>query len=166
VERSAVDADGHDEVRKRSVLVLRDAQAYKHGKRGKQMKVKALVGSGDKIGLFTLPFLLLGVILNKKKPSFFRVGGPPTFLQVIALLLLLPGLTIWMWSVLLILTNVPQNKLIINGPYAFVKHPLYTHGLHNEMYLRIKWLHRPVCYSRFFLAKDQKYPCFMKTEER
>jgi len=90
------------------------------------MKVKALVGSGDKIGLFTLPFLLLGAILNRKKPSFFRVGGPPTFLKVIALLLLLPGLTIWMWSVLLIVTNVPQNKLITNGPYAFVKHPLYT----------------------------------------
>ncbi len=90
------------------------------------MKVKALVGSGDKFGLFTLPFLLLGVILNWKKPSFFSVGGPPIFLRVIALLMLLPGVTIWIWSVLLILTNVPHNKLITNGPYALVKHPLYT----------------------------------------
>ncbi len=90
------------------------------------MKVKALVGSGDKIGLFTLPFLLLGVILNRKKPSFFRVGGPPIVVKVIALLMLLPGVTMWIWSVLLIVTNVPQNKLITNGPYALVKHPLYT----------------------------------------
>lgn len=90
------------------------------------MKLKILVGSGDKIGLFTLPFLILGVILNKKKPSYFKVGGPPMFFKVIALLMLLPGVTIWLWSIKLILTNVPQNKLITNGPYAFVKHPLYT----------------------------------------
>jgi protein-S-isoprenylcysteine O-methyltransferase Ste14 len=90
------------------------------------MKVKALVGSGDKIGLFTLPFLLLGVILNRKKPSFFSVGGPPIVVKVIALLMLLPGVTMWIWSVRLIVTNVPQNKLITTGPYALVKHPLYT----------------------------------------
>ncbi len=90
------------------------------------MKVKALVGSGDKIGLFTLPFLLIGLILNVKKPSVFRVGGPPMFLKVISLLMLIPGVTIWIWSVILIVTKVPQNKLITNGPYALVKHPLYT----------------------------------------
>ncbi len=90
------------------------------------MKVKALVGSGDKIGLFTLPVLLLGVILNVLMPSFFSVGGPPMVVTVIALLLLLAGVTIWIWSALLIVTNVPHNKLITHGPYAFVKHPLYT----------------------------------------
>jgi protein-S-isoprenylcysteine O-methyltransferase Ste14 len=90
------------------------------------MKLKALVGSGDKIGLFTLPFLILGLILNTKKPSFFRVGGPPNFLKVISLLMFLPGVTIWIWSVTLIVTKVPQNKLITNGPYALVKHPIYT----------------------------------------
>ena len=46
--------------------------------------------------------------------------------KVIALLMLLPGVTMWIWSVLLIVTNVPQNKLITNGPYALMKHPLYT----------------------------------------
>lgn len=90
------------------------------------MKVKALVGSGDKIGLFTLPFLIIGLILNRKKPSFFRVGGPPMFLRVISLLMLIPGVTIWIWSVILIVTQVPQKKLITNGPYSLVKHPLYT----------------------------------------
>jgi protein-S-isoprenylcysteine O-methyltransferase Ste14 len=90
------------------------------------MKMKALVGSGDKIGLFTLPFLLVGVILNILMPSFFSVGGPPIVLTVISLLMLLPGVTIWIWSVILIVTNVPQKKLITNGPYSLVKHPLYT----------------------------------------
>ena len=36
------------------------------------------------------------------------------------------GVAIWVWSVVLILTNIAQNKLITNGPYALVKHPLYT----------------------------------------
>ena len=90
------------------------------------MNVKALVGSGDKIGLFTLPFLLLGLLLNMLLPSFFSVDGPPMFFAVISLLMLLAGVTIWIWSVILIVTNVPQNKLITKGPYSLVKHPLYT----------------------------------------
>jgi len=90
------------------------------------MKLKVLVGSGDKIGLFTLPFLLPGVMLNMLFPSFFSVGGPPMVVTVIALLMLLPGVTMWIWSVKLIVTNVPQKKLITHGPYSIVKHPLYT----------------------------------------
>lgn len=90
------------------------------------MKLKALVGSGDKIGLFTLPFLLVGVILNMLFPSFFSVGGPPLALTVISLFMLSLGITIWIWSVILIVTKVPQKKLITNGPYSLVKHPLYT----------------------------------------
>ena len=90
------------------------------------MKVKALVGSGDKIGLFTLPFLLLGLLLNLLLPSFFSVDGPPMFFMVISFLVLLAGVTIWIWSVILIVTHVPQNKLITKGPYSLVKHPFYT----------------------------------------
>ena len=32
----------------------------------------------------------------------------------------------WIWSVVLILTKVPKGELITGGPYAIVKHPLYT----------------------------------------
>ncbi len=90
------------------------------------MKLKALVGSGEKIGLLVLPFLIVGLVLNILFPSFFSVGGPSTVLKVVSIILLIPGVIIWIWSVVLILTQVPQNKLITNGPYALVKHPLYT----------------------------------------
>jgi hypothetical protein len=40
------------------------------------MKLKPLVGSGDKIGLFAAPFLIVGLILNILFPSLFSVGGP------------------------------------------------------------------------------------------
>ncbi len=90
------------------------------------MKLKVLVGSGDKIGLLTLPFLIIGLILNIMFPSFFNVGGPSIVLKTISIIVLIPGITIWIWSVLLILIKVPKQELITNGPYSLVKHPLYT----------------------------------------
>jgi protein-S-isoprenylcysteine O-methyltransferase Ste14 len=90
------------------------------------MKLKVLVGSGDRIGLLTLPFLVIGLILNIVIPSLFNVGGPSIVLRVISIIILIPGLTIWIWSVVLILTKVTKKELITNGPYSLVKHPLYT----------------------------------------
>lgn len=90
------------------------------------MKIKVLVGSGDKIGLLTAPFLVVGMVLNILFPHVFSVGGPSTALQAISIILLVPGLVIWIWSVVLILIEVPKNRLITHGPYALVKHPLYT----------------------------------------
>lgn len=88
--------------------------------------MNALIGSGDKIGLLILPFLLAGVVLNIVYPAAFDVGGPPPALRVVSIILLIPGLTVWVWSVALILGKVPRRELITNGPYSIVKHPLYT----------------------------------------
>ena len=89
-------------------------------------KLQVLVGSGDRIMLLTLPFLIVGLILNILFPSFFRVGGPPAAVKVISIVLLIPGVAMWLWSVVLILTKVPRQELITSGPYSLVKHPLYT----------------------------------------
>ena len=32
----------------------------------------------------------------------------------------------WLWSVGLVVTKVPRGELITTGPYALVKHPIYT----------------------------------------
>ena len=90
------------------------------------MDLKRLVGSGDKIGLFTLPFVAAGVVLNVAYPSVFQVGGPPSWLWWLSIGILVPGLVIWLWSVILILANVPRRRLITGGPYGWVKHPLYA----------------------------------------
>lgn len=90
------------------------------------MNLKRLVGSGDRIVLLTLPFLIAGVVLNILRPSVFGVGGPPVALQVLSIVVLIPGVAIWLWSAALILIEVPRQKLITGGPYALVKHPLYT----------------------------------------
>jgi protein-S-isoprenylcysteine O-methyltransferase Ste14 len=88
--------------------------------------LRTLIGSGDRIGLFTLPFLIVGLIVNIAYPSLFDVGGPPPILRVVSIAVLAVGVAIWAWSVMLIVTHVPRGELITTGPYALVKHPLYT----------------------------------------
>jgi protein-S-isoprenylcysteine O-methyltransferase Ste14 len=90
------------------------------------MNLRALIGSGDRIGLVTLPFLIVGVVLNIAFPSLFTVGGPPRWLGLLSVLVLLVGVVNWAWCVYLLLTKVPRRELMTNGPYAVVKHPLYT----------------------------------------
>ena len=88
--------------------------------------VRTLVGSGDRIGLFALPVIVVGLALNIAFPDLFAVGGPPAALRTISIIVLIPGITIWIWSVVLILRKVPRGELITTGPYRLVRHPLYT----------------------------------------
>jgi len=91
-----------------------------------RVSLKALVGSGDRIGLFMLPFLAVGITANVLWPDLFSVGGPAAALRYVAIALLAVGVMAWAWSVALILTKVPRRELITAGPFALVKHPLYT----------------------------------------
>lgn len=88
--------------------------------------VQLLVGSGDRIMLLAAPVLVLGLALNIAYPTWFSVGGPPVWLRAMSIVALIPGFIVWLWSVYLILTRVPRGELITVGPYAVMKHPLYT----------------------------------------
>jgi protein-S-isoprenylcysteine O-methyltransferase Ste14 len=85
----------------------------------------AHIGSGNRILLFTLPFIVAGLALNQKFPAVFSVGGPPEFLKVVSVLLLTLGVVVWIWTRVLIFTGGPHAELITSGPYSFVKHPMY-----------------------------------------
>lgn len=98
--------------------------------------LKELIGSGDKIMLFTLPFLVAGLILNFLFPRFFSVGGPSEPLKVISVIILIFGIIIWLWSVVLILLKVPKHELITYGPYALNKHPIFN----GVAFLVLPWL--------------------------
>ena len=88
--------------------------------------IKELIGSGDRIAALTLPVLAVGVAANVAVPATFSVGGPPDVLRIVSIVILALGIVTWIWSVVLILTNVPRHRLITGGPYALVRHPLYT----------------------------------------
>jgi protein-S-isoprenylcysteine O-methyltransferase Ste14 len=90
------------------------------------LNIKELVGSGDRIGKLALPFLAIGIALNVLFPQFFAVGGPSAALRTLSIVMLVPGIVVWAWSVFLILTKVPRHELITTGPFRLVKHPLYT----------------------------------------
>ena len=93
---------------------------------GKMKKLHILSGSGKKIGRMALPFLAAGVVLNMLFPAFFSVGGPGFALMAVSVAVLVVGIVIWLWSVALIVSKVPKKELITSGPYALMKHPLYT----------------------------------------
>ena len=66
------------------------------------------------------------MITTSTGPALFDIARPPTALTVISALLLGAGLIIWIWSVVLILVKAPRGELITTGPYALMKHPIYT----------------------------------------
>lgn len=88
--------------------------------------VKTLVGAGHHIGAVVLPIVVVGVAANLLWPAVFAVGGPAPLLRTVSLVMLVPGVIGWLWSAALILLRVPKGELITGGPFAVVKHPLYT----------------------------------------
>lgn len=88
--------------------------------------LKELVGSGDRIMLATLPFVVVGVALNIAFPSAFSVGGPPAALRAVSIVVATAGVVIWLWSAASILRSVLRGELITTGPFAWVRHPIYT----------------------------------------
>jgi protein-S-isoprenylcysteine O-methyltransferase Ste14 len=98
--------------------------------------LKELIGSGDKIMLITLPFIVIGLILNFLFPHFFSVGGPSEPLKTVSFIILFFGIINWLWSVVLILIKVPKKELITYGPYALNKHPIYN----GVAFLVLPWL--------------------------
>ncbi len=89
------------------------------------MKIKTLMGAGDLIIGFTLPFAVVGIIINMLSPHFFRMNIGQSGI-IVGIILLIIGVPIWLISVVQILVNVPRKRLITTGPFAVVLHPLYT----------------------------------------
>ncbi len=89
------------------------------------MKLKVLVGAGDRVMGFTLPFIIVGLAANLWRPAWFHMGLELPGL-VAGIVLLALGVPLWLISAAQILIHVPKNQLITTGPYALMLHPLYT----------------------------------------
>ena len=95
-------------------------------KTGRGVPLRALIGSGDRIALFTAPFVLVALAIWWLDPSRVAIDTSSPAVRAVALGLLVVGVVGWAWSALLILTRVPKGELITSGPFAVAKHPLYT----------------------------------------
>ncbi len=93
---------------------------------GTAATLKNLVGAGDRVALVAVPVLSAGLVVEMVWPSALDAGGPPRWLALLSALLLVPGVVLWLWSAILIAVRVPRGELITTGPFALVKHPLYT----------------------------------------
>ena len=93
---------------------------------GRGWNLKHLVGSGDLITLFALPFVIGGFAIQIANPTLLAVDALSGTSRAVAIFALTIGGLSWAWSVGLILSRVPKGELITTGPYAVVKHPLYT----------------------------------------
>jgi protein-S-isoprenylcysteine O-methyltransferase Ste14 len=111
-----------------AVIVQHASSAQPQHPRGSRptLRLRALIGSGDRIAAFVLPFVVVGILLNVAFPDVFGVGGPPRWLGIVAAVAFAVGVAGWAWSVGLILTKMRVGQLVTSGPYALVKHPLYT----------------------------------------
>ena len=78
--------------------------------RGEPQVLKVLVGSGDRIGLFALPFVAIGLLLNVLHPDWFGVGGPPRGVVLVSACVLALGVGVWAWWVVEILVKVPRRE--------------------------------------------------------
>ena len=85
--------------------------------------LKLLIGEGDKIMSRTLPVAIAGLAANYLWPAVFRVGSPAIPMGIALLAI---GVPMWMTSVVQVLVCVPKGELITGGPFAIVRHPLYT----------------------------------------
>lgn len=88
--------------------------------------LRRLIGSGDRIALVTLPVVVVGVAANVWVPSTFTIPVRSGWITGAAVVGLVVGLIGWASSAAMIVTKVPKGELITGGPYAIVKHPLYT----------------------------------------
>jgi protein-S-isoprenylcysteine O-methyltransferase Ste14 len=89
------------------------------------MKLKALVGAGDRVMGLTLPFIVIGVVANALSPGWFAMGTATGGI-IAGIVLLAIGVPTWLTSVVQVLYWVPRHTLITTGPFAVMRHPLYT----------------------------------------
>lgn len=87
--------------------------------------LRDLVGAGHRIMALTLPFAAAGIAANALWPAAFQIGlGLPG--RLAGGVMLAVGVPIWLSSAVQVLIAVPKGRLVTNGAFALMRHPLYT----------------------------------------
>lgn len=85
-----------------------------------------IVGQGGKIILFMLPSLLAALFVQGKWPEVAALPAGLSFLRLVGIIWLVPGLVLWGAAVIQLLSGFGKGKLITVGAYAVVRNPIYS----------------------------------------
>ncbi len=92
----------------------------------KTQKGMNIVGQGGKIILFTLPSLIVALLVHVYYPQIAALPKGISFIKPVGYVLLVPGILLWGTAVIQLLTGFPKGKLVTTGAYGIVRNPIYS----------------------------------------
>jgi protein-S-isoprenylcysteine O-methyltransferase Ste14 len=98
------------------------------GKNGGNVANKMSVwGIGPKLGIFSLPYLVLGIVIRMLYPNSLKMDFLSQKLALIlGALILLVGLIFYIASAKTLFAKFKTEKLIQSGPYSLCRNPIYA----------------------------------------
>jgi protein-S-isoprenylcysteine O-methyltransferase Ste14 len=86
-----------------------------------------LFGCGPKLALSCLPYIILSLIVMYKYPEFFDLRFLDLhYVKVFGFVWLGLGIIFWIYSAIFFLNYFKPGKLIIKGPFALCRNPIYS----------------------------------------
>lgn len=86
-----------------------------------------LFGCGPKMALLSLPYVILSLIVTVRYPEFFDLGFfNSSYVKVLGFVWLGLGMIFWIYSALFFLKCFKPGKLILKGPFALCRNPIYS----------------------------------------
>lgn len=84
-------------------------------------------GIGPIFAIISILYFLAVVFINFRYPQYFVIKNMPySVFIIIGIILLLIGIPLWIVSAKSILTGFKEGRLLIEGVYSIVRHPLYS----------------------------------------
>ncbi|HLO89799.1 MAG TPA: hypothetical protein VK172_01420, partial [Lentimicrobium sp.] len=83
-----------------------------------------LMGIGPRLGLISLPYVLLALAVMYRFPGFLKLtfAAAPVF-RVIAVFWLAVGFIFWTFSAIYFIRNFKPGELLTSGPFAICRNP-------------------------------------------
>jgi protein-S-isoprenylcysteine O-methyltransferase Ste14 len=90
-------------------------------------KKMAWEGSGPKLFLITLPYIILAVIVSRLNPEFLKMNFIGKRIgNISGYILLLAGLIFYVSTVIVFFKEFNKGKLITSGTYSLCRNPIYA----------------------------------------
>lgn len=85
-----------------------------------------IVGQGGIIILFTLPSLIVAILIQAHYPQIAVLPKNISLIKSVGYLFLLPGLILWGSAIIQLLAGFSKGKLVTTGAYSIVRNPIYS----------------------------------------